>query len=170
MVELLLQRGADCSVGAGPVVRDSVQTLIRPKTSWTPLWTAILKLDEEFRTGLLLSSDEKPYEWIHAGIIQNLEKCITLLSANSDDALANDAIKRLRQKKRSVEEAEREWLSQRARVTPSRMELVERPLTLSFLPGSPSQSTEDRIKEICEQAEDDWMTDHTRTLLGEIRL
>ena len=56
MVELLLQRGADCSVGAGPVVRDSVQTLIRPQTSWTPLWTAILKLDEEFRKGLLLSS------------------------------------------------------------------------------------------------------------------
>lgn len=170
MVELLLQRGADCSVGAGPVVRDSVQTLIRPQTSWTPLWTAILKLDEEFRKGLQLSSDEKPYDWIHAGIIQNLEKCIMSLSANNDDALANDAIERLRQKKRWVEEAEREWLSQRARVTPSRMELVERPLTLSFLPGSPSQSTEDRIQEICEQAEDDWMTDHTRMLLGEIEL
>ena len=170
MVEELLRRGADQSVGAGPVVRDSVQTLIRPSTSWTPLWTAILRLDEELRKGVLFPSQENPYEWIHAGIIQKLEKCITMLSANSGDALARDAFERLRQKRKSVEETERDWLLQRARDTQSRTGGVEQPLTLSFLPGSPSRSTEDRIREICEQADVDWMTDELQTALGEIRL
>jgi ankyrin repeat protein len=49
MVERLLQHGADQTHSAGPDVDETVQTLLRPRDSWTPLWAAALRLDEELR-------------------------------------------------------------------------------------------------------------------------
>jgi ankyrin repeat protein len=107
MVELLIKYGADDSVAAGPVVRDSVQVLLRPRTSWTPLWATILRLDEEFSKGILVPCKNSPYDWIHSSLLQNLEKCIILLSNDRDDALARQAVEQLQQKRRSIEEEER---------------------------------------------------------------
>ncbi|KAF1977221.1 hypothetical protein BU23DRAFT_501063 [Bimuria novae-zelandiae CBS 107.79] len=170
MVERLLEHGADKSVGAGPVMRDSVQALLRPQPSWTPLWAAILRLDEEFRKGELLPLQIDPFAWIHSVTVQNLEKCIALLSTDSDDALANQAVDKLRQKKISLEENERSWRAQTARES---REFVareaERPLDLGILSGS-GGNDEIRIREICQEPEVDWRTDQLEQILGNLRL
>ena len=171
MVERLLQYDADQSADAGPVLGDSVQALIRPATSWTPLWIAILRLDEEFRKGVLLpSSEEAPHEWVRSGTVQNLEKCVALLSANSTDELALKAAESLREKKKAVEEAEREWRRERANEKSVGGNERERPLELSFLPASASESDERRIREICEASGDDWKTEEIQKILGELQL
>jgi ankyrin repeat protein len=158
MVELLLKHGADDSVAAGPVVRDSVQVLLRPKESWTPLWATILRLDEEFSKGILLPGKVSPYDWIHSSLLQNLEKCVAMLSTNCGDALARQALERLRQKRRSIEEEERRWRAERRRGKATEIAEVERPVDLGFLPGSASEQDEKRIREICNGPEPDWKT------------
>lgn len=88
MVDLLLKYGAEDGVAAGPLVEGSVQVLLRPSSTWTPLWAAILRLDEELLKGTSLPSETAPYDWIHSSLLQNLEKCIALLAAHSKDTLA----------------------------------------------------------------------------------
>lgn len=157
MVDLLLRYGADASSGAGPVVRDSVQLLLRPKFSWTPLWATILKLDEELSKGTLLPPQDSPYDWFHSSLLQNLEKCVTLLLVNSDDLLAQEAVERLRQKKRLIENAELKWRDERRMNTQlTVIATAERPVDLGFLPGSASDNDENKIRDICNEPEPTW--------------
>ncbi|KAF1828401.1 hypothetical protein BDW02DRAFT_512397 [Decorospora gaudefroyi] len=169
VVERLLQYGADESVAAGPVMRDSVQLLLRPKSTWTPLWEAILRLDEEFRTGELLPHQDAPHDWIHSATVKNLEKCITLLSANTDDVLAKQAIEKLRQKKVLLEEKERLWRAQRAKDSQGLgTKGSEQPLDLDVLSGSGRGNDEKRIREIRQGPRLDWMTDQLGQILGNL--
>lgn len=170
MVERLLQYGADESADAGPIVEGSVQSLVRPATSWTPLWTAVLRLDEELRKGVLLPPRESPYEWLRSGTIQNLEKCVALLSTGNSDELAQEAVEKLRQRKAALEEAERDWRRERAKERSSQGNDCERPLDLGFLPASASQSDERRIREICEASEDDWRTEDVLRILDGLQI
>ncbi|KAF2444504.1 ankyrin [Karstenula rhodostoma CBS 690.94] len=171
MVDLLLKHGADVSVGAGPVVRDSVQVLLRPKTSWTPLWATILKLDEELSKGILLPSKDSPYDWLHSSLLQNLEKCVTFLSANNDDVLAQKAVERLRQKRRLVEEEESRWWVERHRNSQTtEIAKTQQPLDLGFLPGSASENDERKIRDICNGTEPDWRSGELGRLMRNMHL
>ncbi|KAL5416922.1 hypothetical protein PMIN04_007984 [Paraphaeosphaeria minitans] len=166
MVDLLLKHGADDSVGAGPVVRDSVQVLLRPNASWTPLWATILKLDEELSKGILLPSKDSPFDWIHSSLLQNLDKCVAFLLNNSDDALAHQAVEKLKQRKRSIEDEELRWRVERRRNNQA-IETGgnERPIDLGFLPGSASENDERKIRDIRSEAEPDWRTGELNRLM-----
>ncbi|KAK7182812.1 hypothetical protein PSPO01_11151 [Paraphaeosphaeria sporulosa] len=171
MVDLLLKHGADDSVAAGPVVRDSVQVLLRPKNSWTPLWATILKLDEELSKGILLPSKDSPYDWIHSSLLQNLEKCIVFLLNNTDDALAQQAVEQLKQKKRSIEDDEVRWRVERRRNNrAAETAEAERPINLGFLPGSASENDERRIREICDRPEPEWRSGELDRLMRSTHL
>jgi ankyrin repeat protein len=95
MVERLLQHGADETYNAGPDIDWSVQILLRPRESWTPLWAAILRFDDELKKRTLFPPEGPPGAWLNSNFILNSEKTIGLLSERTDDALAEQAIDQL---------------------------------------------------------------------------
>jgi len=163
MVERLIMHGADESVGAGPVMRDSVEILVRGKKSYTPLWAAILKLDTELRRGIALGGEGNE-EWILADGITSLVKCVELLRVKNVDDIAKDAEQKLRARKKGLEESARLWKAERRRKKEG--QLCKPVADLSILSESASESDENQIKEICVGPEEAWREHALLSLMG----
>ncbi|KAF2641385.1 hypothetical protein P280DRAFT_469012 [Massarina eburnea CBS 473.64] len=160
MVERLLQHGAITSSDAGPDVEDSVHTLLRPIKSYTPLWAALLHLDDELKKGLLFPPNGPGGAWLKSNTIQNTEKIISLLSENNDDELATQAIGQLQSKKAAMENEFRQALEEEATRRNLRTSYDDvQPVGLGVLSESGSKNDEARIREICAGPEVDWETD-----------
>jgi ankyrin repeat protein len=171
MVERLLQYGADETHAAGPDVDDSVQGLFRSRDTWTPLWTAILRLDEELRKGVLSPPAGPPGAWLDLGFIQNLEKVMALLFVNSSDTLAKQAVDQLRRKKEVLRAESR--LSRIERANANRKGMTnkeEYPIDLGMISGKAGENDEKTIREICTGREDEWKSEEIQAILQDIKL
>ncbi|RMZ76422.1 hypothetical protein DV737_g4794, partial [Chaetothyriales sp. CBS 132003] len=159
MVELLLQHGADETYNSGPDVDGSVHTLLRSRESWSPLWAAILRLEDELNKGTHFPPEGAPGAWLKSNMIQNLQKTLGLLSERSHDALARQAIDQL-QKRKECLEAE-SYARQKDRMG-KRREIKAReeeaPIDLGILSGDRGKQTETKIREICQGPEQEWKT------------
>lgn len=157
MVELLLQHGADETHNSGPDVDGSVQTLLRSRESWSPLWAAILKFDDELKKGTHFPPEGPPGAWLKSNMIQNSEKTLALLSARNHDALAQQAIDQLQKRKQSLETRSDAW--QKDRVGKRREFKAregEAPIDLGILSGDGGKDDEVKIREICSGSEQAW--------------
>jgi ankyrin repeat protein len=152
MVERLLQYGADETHVAGPDVDDSVRTLLRPKESWTPLWAAILRFDEELKKGVLFPPAGPSGAWLNSNVIQNVEKNVAFLSSNNNDTLAKQAVEQLQKKKESLRAESRIVRANAKRERKITGE--ESPIDLGILSGKSGEADEKDIQEICKGLED----------------
>jgi ankyrin repeat protein len=165
MVERLLQHGADETHTAGPDVDDSVQNLFRPRDSWTPLWAATLRFDEELKKGVLFPPAGAPGAWLNSNVVQNLEKNVDFLSHNNIDPLAKQAVEQLRKKKDALQAESR--LSRVERASARRGKKVvgeESPIDLGILSGKSGETDEKSIREICSGLEEDWKIGGVETI------
>ncbi|RII08365.1 serine/threonine protein kinase Japonica Group [Alternaria sp. MG1] len=171
MVERLLQYGADETYAAGPDVDGSVQNLFRSRYTWTPLWAAILRLDEELKKGVLFPPDETSGTWLNSNIIQNLEKIVTLLSSNDKDDLAQQAVEQIRTK---MEVLQAEFVMSRIEKAKAKREgkIVEEehPADLGILSGKSGEIDEKIMREICTGLEDEWTTGEVEAFLESLQL
>lgn len=171
MVERLLQYGADETYAAGPDVDGSVQNLFRSRYTWTPLWAAILRLDEELKKGVLFPPDETSGTWLNSNIIQNLEKIVTFLSSNDKDDLAQQAVEQIRTK---MEVLQAEFVMSRIEKAKAKREgkIVEEehPADLGILSGKSGEIDEKIIREICTGLEDEWTTGEVEAFLEGLQL
>jgi ankyrin repeat protein len=165
MVERLLQYGADETHSAGPDVDDSVQTLLRPRDSWTPLWAATLRFDEELKKGVVFSPGGPSGAWLNSNVIQNLEKNVAFLSVNNNDALAKQAIEQLWKKKESLQAEFRTSRMERAIAKRARKVGEESPVDLGILSGKSGENDEKSIREVCTGIEDDWKTGEVQAIV-----
>lgn len=166
MVERLLQHGADETYNAGPDIDGSVHTLFRPRETWTPLWAAVLRFDEELRKGISFPTDAPSGTWLDSNIIQNIEKIMPLLSSNTNDMLAKQAVKQLREKKELLQSESR--ASRMERLTAKREGKSSEggaPIDLGILSGKSSERDEMEIREICKGVEEDGKTEELKTFL-----
>ncbi|KAL1792232.1 hypothetical protein ACET3X_009983 [Alternaria dauci] len=171
MVERLLQYGADETHIAGPDVDGSVQNLFRSRDSWTPLWAAILRLDEELRKGVSFPPAGPPGAWLESNFIQNLEKIVAFLLVNSDDGLAEQAAEQLRKKKEVLVAESREFRIERASANRSkRTSGEEYPIDLGMLSDKAGENDEKAIREMCTGLEDDWKTGEIQAILEGLQL
>jgi hypothetical protein len=159
MVERLLEHGADTTCKAGPDSTDSVQTLLRPRESWTPLWAAILRLDDELKKGSFFPPAGAPGAWLGSNMIQNLEKTIAMLLQHDNDAAAQQAVEKLQQRKLSLEaEARIHKLDLASQKSSMKTDKIERPVDLGVLYRG-SKDVEQRLQEICAGPEEEWRTE-----------
>ncbi|KAF1949765.1 ankyrin [Byssothecium circinans] len=170
MVERLLQYGAKITSDSGPYVEDSVHTLLRPKESYTPLWAALLRLDDALKKGALFPPAGSRNAWLKSNAIQNAKKIIELLAEDIHDSLSQQAITLLKSKRSSLEEqfrvAHEEELAERRNLRASD---DEHPVDLGVLLGS-RQSDEEKIREICAGPEVEWQTEHISQFFEELSL
>ncbi|CAI9633498.1 unnamed protein product [Alternaria burnsii] len=171
MVERLLQYGADETYAAGPDVDGSVQNLFRSRYTWTPLWAAILRLDEELKKGVLFPPDGTSGTWLNSNIIQNLEKIVTFLSSNDKDDLAQQAVEQIRTK---MEVLQAEFVMSRIEKAKAKREgkIVEEehPANLGILSGKSGEIDEKIVREICTGLEDEWRTGEVEAFLEGLQL
>jgi len=171
MVELLLQHGADETHNSGPNVDGSVQTLLRSRESWTPLWAAILRFEDELNKGAHFPPEGPPGAWLHSNSIQNLEKILGLLSGRNHDALAEQAVAKLRKRKQALVAEASAWqkdqLHKRREFKASR---DEAPIDLGILSGDGSKRDEEKIREIRSGPEQEWKTGGLEYLLNSLSL
>ncbi|KAK5065197.1 hypothetical protein LTR84_001034 [Exophiala bonariae] len=171
MVELLLEHGADETHKSGPDVDGSVQTLFRPEESWSPLWAAILKFEDELRKGIHFPPEGPPGAWLSSNSIQNAEKIIGLLSANGQKATAQRAITQLKARKQALELKTNAWQKDRmAKRREYRAQEDEAPIDLGILSGDGSKDDEAKIREICRGPEQEWKTERIESFLGSLSL
>ena len=170
MVERLLEHGANTSFDTGPDVRDSVQTMIRPKNSWTPLWAAILRLDEEMNKGVLFPAPGPPGVWLGSHLVQNLEKIIELLLEKDDDASARKAFERLQHRKLTLSnEARALKIERENKRKTTRADKDESPIDLAIL-GESDSGQEKRVHDVCAGAEEEWRTEELRRFLSALKM
>ncbi|CAN9151129.1 unnamed protein product [Alternaria alternata] len=171
MVERLLQYGADETHAAGPNVDGSVQSLFRSRDIWTPLWAAILRLDEELKKRVLFPPDGPSGTWLNSNIIQNLEKIVTFLFLNDKDTLAQQAVEQIRTK---MEVLQAEFVMSRIEKAKAKREgkIVEEehPVDLGILSGKSGETDEKTIREICTGLEDEWKTGEVEAILEGLQL
>jgi hypothetical protein len=157
MVELLLQHGADETHNSGPDVDGSVQTLLRSRESWTPLWAAILRFEDVLKKNTHFPPEGPPGAWLNSNLIQNSDKTLGLLSGRSHDALAQQAVDQLQKRKQSLEI--KSYASQKDSLD-KRRELKARedeaPINLGILSDDGGKNDEVEIREICEGPEQEW--------------
>lgn len=177
LVERLLARGADRSSAAGPDMQDSVQVFLRLPTSFTPLWAAVTRLDEERRRHISFPGSGHADTWLKSTLVQNLEKIIEMLSetgtndltlsnmtaesltgqAVEADALAPLAVELLRNQMTASRAAEADSKAQRiARRKQPKGDVITEPLDLSILSAIGSANDEKAIREICQGPEQPW--------------
>ena len=159
MVERLLDRGANVTCDAGPDLNNSVQTFLRSRETWTPLWAAILRLDDEMKKCMLFPPAGAPGTWLGSNMIRNLERTVELLLERDDDSTAREAVKQLERRKNSLHGEARAWklgLANKRREL--KMNKDERPIDLSVL-GDSSSTFERRIREVCGGPEEEWKTE-----------
>jgi ankyrin repeat protein len=170
MVERLLELGADATFSAGPDMSGTVQTLLRRKESWSPLWAAILRLDEALKKGILFPPTGPPGVWLGSNLIRNLEKTVDLLLEGNEDESARQAVEQLRQRKSSLNDEARAW---KRELTNKRKETKagkdERPIDLSML-GDMNSKDEKRIRDIGAGPEEEWRTEELGQFLNMLRL
>jgi hypothetical protein len=170
MVERLLEHGADATSNAGPDFTNSVQILLRPKESWTPLWAAIVRLDDEIKKGTLFPPAGAPGSWLDSNLFQNMEKIIAMLSERDNDVTARQATEQLQQRKASLIAEARAWkLDLANRKKNKKAGEDEKPVDLGVLGGS-SARDEERIKEICAGPEEEWRTGELERSLHALKL
>ncbi|CAN9200060.1 unnamed protein product [Alternaria alternata] len=171
MVERLLQYGADETHAAGPNVDGSVQSLFRSRDIWTPLWAAILRLDEELKKRVLFPPDGPSGTWLNSNIIQNLEKIVTFLFLNDKDTLAQQAVEQIRTK---MEVLQAEFVMSRIEKAKAKREgkIVEEEhlVDLGILSGKSGETDEKTIREICTGLEDEWKTGEVEAILEGLQL
>jgi ankyrin repeat protein len=171
MVERLLEYGADATYNAGPDVEESVQILLRPRESWTPLWAAILRFDDELKTCTLFPPEGSLGQWLKSNSIHNVEKTIDLLSKSNDDGLAKQAIEQIRQRKESLET---EFYKLKIEKVNKRRDLKARedeaPVDLGILSKEGREEDEKKIREICEGPEQEWRDGAIDGLLKSLKL
>ncbi|KAF2675889.1 hypothetical protein K458DRAFT_437652 [Lentithecium fluviatile CBS 122367] len=170
MVERLLDHRADATYNAGPDFDSSVQTILRPRETWTPLWAAILRLDDELRRGTLLPPAGKSSAWLSSNMIRNLESTVELLLECDDDATARQAFQQLQQRRSSlVTEARVQKLELANKRRTKKASADDRPISLGALSGS-SEAAEKRIQEICQGPKEEWRTKELEEFLGALKL
>ncbi|KAF3035838.1 hypothetical protein E8E12_007647 [Didymella heteroderae] len=165
MIERLLQHGADETHFAGPDVDDSVQTLFRSRDSWTPLWAAVLRLDEELKKGAVLPPAGPSGAWLKSNLVQNLEKNVAFLSLNNNDALARQAVERLLKKKESLQAESRRSRVERANAKRAGKVEEQSPVDLGILFGKSGENDEKSIQQVCTGIEDEWKTGEAQAIL-----
>lgn len=159
MVELLLQHGADETYNSGPDVDDSVQTLLRSRESWSPLWAAILRFEDELKRGSHFPPEGPPGAWLNSNVIQNSDKTLVLLSGGSHDALAREAVDQLQKRKQSLQKEFDTWQKDRmGKRRNFKTREAEAPINLGLLSGDGSKDDEAKIRQICEGPEQEWKT------------
>ncbi|CAN9196056.1 unnamed protein product [Alternaria alternata] len=171
MVERLLQYGADETHAAGPDVDGSVQSLFRSRDTWTPLWAAILRLDEELKKGVLFPPDGPSGTWLNSNIVQNLEKIVAFLSSNNKDTLAQQAVEHLKAKMEVLQAESRISRIEKARAKrEGKIVEEEHPVDLGVLSGKSGETGEKTIWEICTGLEDEWKTGEVEAILEGLQL
>ncbi|CAN9170383.1 unnamed protein product [Alternaria alternata] len=171
MVERLLQYGADETHAAGPDVDGSVQSLFRSRDTWTPLWAAILRLDEELKKRVLFPPDGPSGTWFNSNIVQNLEKIVAFLSSNDKDTLAQQAVEHLKTKMEVLQAESRISRIEKARAKrEAKIMEEEHPVDLGILSGKPGETDEKTIRDICTGLEDEWRTEEIQAILRGIEL
>ncbi|RMD42024.1 hypothetical protein DV735_g3128, partial [Chaetothyriales sp. CBS 134920] len=171
MVELLVQHGANESYNAGPDVDGSVQTLLRSRESWSPLWAAIVRYEDELKKGTHFPPDGAPGAWLSSNLIQNSEKMIGLLSARSEDALAKKAIEQLQKRKEALEKESCAWQKDKAsKRTGLKAREDEAPVDLSILSDGSSEKKEEAIREIRKGPEQEWKSGGLEWMLKALSL
>jgi ankyrin repeat protein len=171
MVERLLQYGADETHAAGPDVDGSVQSLFRSRDTWTPLWAAILRLDEELKKRVLFSPDGPPGTLVNSNIIQNLEKIVAFLSSNDKDSLAQQAVEHLKTRMEVLQAESRISRIEKARAKrEGKIVEEEHPVDLGILSGKSGETDEKTIREICTGLEDEWKTGEVEAILEGLQL
>jgi len=163
MVERLLRHQADAGSDAGPDVEESVQTMLRPKHSWRPLWAAILRLDEELTKGVSFPPAGKPGAWLKSRTIRNLERTIELLSEKETDQAATTAILRLKVRKSQAESNDAVFPGGNEVAGPQRTGNGS-PADLGVLKGS-REDDEKKIRELRDGPEDEWITPELEAFL-----
>jgi hypothetical protein len=171
MVERLLQYGADETHAAGPDIDGSVQSLFRSRDTWTPLWAAILRLDEELKKRVLFPPDGPPGTLLNSNIIQNLEKIVAFLSSNDKDTLAQQAVEHLKTKMEVLQAESRISRIEKARAKrEAKIMEEEHPVDLGILSGKSGETDKKTIRDICTGLEDEWRTKEIQTILQGIEL
>ncbi|KAM7214473.1 Ankyrin repeat-containing domain protein [Rhypophila decipiens] len=192
MTEQLLQHRADTGPSAGPeYIEESVQSMIRPRDTWRPLWAAILRLDEELAKGRAMqlsgSSAQAGGEqvpsvnasWLQSGLVQNLGKTITLLSdmERDDDPVAAAAILKLGERKKVMLEdqdkakMEAQW-GGKGKVLAIEEKLQAKngnqdsPVDLGGLAGN-NETAEKKILELRAGRQEQWITPVLEILLAD---
>lgn len=166
MVERLQQHGADDTHNAGPDLHESIQLLLRPRESWTPLWAAILRFDDELKKSALFPPEGLSGASLNSNFILNLEKTILLLSANTDDALAAKAIEQLQRRKKSLETSLP--ISSNKKIDKTIETIAgenETPIDLSILSPRAYEEEEKKVQQICGGQEQEWKTGELEKIL-----
>jgi len=170
MVERLIDRGADVTCNAGPDLNESVQTLLRPRESWTPLWAAILRLDDEIQKRILFPPAGPVGVWLDSNMIRNLERTVELLLERDQDSTARKAVEQLERRKNSLHAEARAWKLNLANLRREmKVDGDERPIDLTVL-GDSSSALERRIREACGGPEEEWKTEELGQFLNTVRL
>ena len=158
LVEGLLNHSADRSHDAGPVMNDSVQLLLRPQSCWTPLWVAIIRLDEELTKAQTQPNIEGQGSLLSSQLVQNLEKIIAALSQDPVDDVSAQALELLKQRKAKIQS---EYEKQQADKEAKRRQVSasghgESPIDLSILSAKGREDDTAAIQAICKGPEQEW--------------
>ncbi|CAN9146874.1 unnamed protein product [Alternaria sp. RS040] len=141
------------------------------RDTWTPLWAAILRLDEELKKGVLFPPDGPSGTWFNLNIVQNLEKIVAFLSSNDEDTLAQQAVEHLKTKMEVFQAESRISRIEKAKAKrEGKIMEEEHPLDLGILSGKSGETDEKTIQDICTSLEDEWRTEKIQAILRGIEL
>lgn len=168
MVERLLRKGADTSDNAGPDLSNSVNVVLRPKNTWTPLWAAILRYDEEINRCIHFPQAGPTDPRLKSNLIHSLEKTVGLLSGKDRDPLAEQAMNILSDKKNALLAKYDDFLISRRKLRAQyRADSDEQPIDLSVL----SRNRDEKIENAILQAEEeDWRSPEILELFSDLKV
>jgi hypothetical protein len=100
---------------AGPGLTLSVRSLLWTEESWTALWVAILRYDEEIQNLVAFPPSDPLDLKLDSRLLANLESIIERLFERDDNQLARHAWKRLVQRKGGLTKNHNDVVSARIR-------------------------------------------------------
>jgi ankyrin repeat protein len=162
VASLLLSKGADVSSLAGPDLTLSVHSLLRTEGSWTALWAAILRYDEEIQNLVAFPPSDPLDLKPDSRLLANLESIIEKLFERDDDQLARHAWKRLVQRKGGLTKKHNDAVSARMKKRSGYQATKDdRPVELWMLEDSEGEVNK-VDKKVAELSGKEWVTDELR--------
>jgi hypothetical protein len=159
VASLLLSKGADVSSLAGPDLTLSVHSLLRTEGSWTALWAAILRYDEEIQNLVAFPPSDPLDLKPDSRLLANLESIIEKLFERDDDQLARHAWKRLVQRKGGLTKKHNDAVSARMKKRSEYQATKDdRPVELWMLEDSEGEVNK-VDKKVAELSGKEWVTD-----------
>jgi hypothetical protein len=139
-----------------------VHSLLRAEESWTALWVAILRYDEEIQNLVAFPPSDPLYLKLDSRLLANLESIIERLFERDNDQLARDAWKRLAQRKGGLTKKHNDAVSARIKKR-SEYQATKDDLPVELWRFEDSDGEVNKVdKKVAELSGKEWVTDELR--------